>query len=1118
MIRKILFIIISLVLFLPIIFARNVDVTITDVELLEHSNKVTAYDGEIHEDTINLDLKFKFVDDYAKYKITIISKESEDFNLAVSSNNKYLNVEVNPTLVKANTVNEIYITVKYNEQIPSDLIDNDLKAQVGLIFLDDDNNVVNPNTMNDFIPIFLPFFVSILFFAFLIIFKNKKNITRYVLFFLLLLSFIPICVGALRKYHMIIHIDYIVQHLVVEFDKGIAVNGKINELSENHSILRFSRSYVLPDYVEKNVKNEMLELNDYETDEDDIEVSKSFFEHNNTYNIIDCYEDSSGEKIYVIESDMFVPIEKDVKSAPLIGNVEIIGGFNENMSESAFVNKMKVAYENDGFGAAIFKYKNTDKVEYYLYNPKTESVYLVNENDFYENLVTNLSYQEKLQLFSSYIDILSSINSDLPIFGWFDDGTLYYYVDYKYPLLNSDSSKMFYNLSNMKYVDGIETIESTNTKTMNSMFYGCNSLLELNLSNFDMSNVKDVYSMVYGLNELEKLITPKKYFTKDDMSISLLRTFELENNADEIYTFLDVYSPLQTTLIIQDMAKFTDGYSFAMRIKNLAGTYTTAYTGSNSSIERIARSNVLPSNFIASFKNTLSATNSSFPIYVWYSSSDKTLYYYTKAKKIYLNEYSNYMFYGLAGLKIIDDFDNVDTSKVVNMREMFRSDYNLSDFSFLKKWDTSNVENMYGLFAGCSKLVDLTNLSLWDTSNVTDMGSLFQYDYYIKSLHGLENWNTSKVTNMSYMFDKGAQYSSTISMSVESLTPLLNWDTGNVTNMKNMFFGCTNIESLHGLENWDVSKVTDMHEMFSGGIRGVANRLDTNISDISALSNWDTSNVTDMGAMFSGGKMKDLNALKNWNVSKVKNINQMFGYCKYLQDITGLKNWDTSSLVTLSGAFEYAGSLVSGAFIGDLSGWDVSNVSNFSYMFWSTGNSASNFNIGDLGQWDLSNATNFYYMFNNSGIASTTWNIGDLSSWDVSNVTNMDYMFYHAGFTSNNWGIGDLSNWDTRKVTSMKYMFCAISHNKLIKPLGTIHIYGANIDGMFQNTQGAIATLNVHHRPASYSGLFFDAANKNGAKIIVNHTEDVSFRDLKHTTEILNGTWGNIVEGEILDQ
>ena len=65
---------------------------------------------------------------------------------------------------------------------------------------------------------------------------------------------------------------------------------------------------------------------------------------------------------------------------------------------------------------------------------------------------------------------------------------------------------MFYGCSSLKELN-LSNFNTNNVKDMRSMFFGCSSLKELNLSNFNTNNVRDMIKMFYGCsNELIKKI------------------------------------------------------------------------------------------------------------------------------------------------------------------------------------------------------------------------------------------------------------------------------------------------------------------------------------------------------------------------------------------------------------------------------------------------------------------------------------------------------------------------------------------------------------------------------------------------------------------------------------
>ena len=148
------------------------------------------------------------------------------------------------------------------------------------------------------------------------------------------------------------------------------------------------------------------------------------------------------------------------------------------------------------------------------------------------------------------------------------------------------------------------------------------------------------------------------------------------------------------------------------------------------------------------------------------------------------NQDSRGLFSNLRKLKTIQDLENLDTSQVTDMFEMFYSFRGLTSLN-LSNWDTSQVTNMSEMFANC---VDLTSLDLsnWNTSKVTNMYSMFRDSLHLISLN-LSNWDTSQVTNMYKMFSN-CNYLTSLNLS--------HWDTSKVTNMSEMFRNCVCVNHL----------------------------------------------------------------------------------------------------------------------------------------------------------------------------------------------------------------------------------------------------------------------------------------------------------------------------------
>ena len=237
------------------------------------------------------------------------------------------------------------------------------------------------------------------------------------------------------------------------------------------------------------------------------------------------------------------------------------------------------------------------------------------------------------------------------------------------------------------------------------------------------------------------------------------------------------YNKTSTTTLyagwVYKTAKFDTGVKFVIKMKELAGNTDVTYHTPDTNITSVRRSATAPTAENMTPTHKISASDSVMPIYMWYDNG--TIYWWSDAAIVYLNELSYGMFRNLKSLTYIDTTD-FNTSKVTDMSEMFEYSNSLTT-------------------------LDLSN---FDTSNVTDMNYMFNYNSSLTTLD-LSNFNTSKVTNMQGMF---AECTNLTSLNISS------FDTSEVTNMVSMFRNCNSLTSLD-VSNFNTSKVTNMNSMFS---------------------------------------------------------------------------------------------------------------------------------------------------------------------------------------------------------------------------------------------------------------------------------------------------------------
>lgn len=216
---------------------------------------------------------------------------------------------------------------------------------------------------------------------------------------------------------------------------------------------------------------------------------------------------------------------------------------------------------------------------------------------------------------------------------------------------------------------------------------------------------------------------------------------------------------------------------------------------------------------------------------------------------IQANPDSSYLFYDLPATKEIN-FDNFDTSEMINMNYMFRE--TAVTHLDLTTFDTSKVTNMEWTFeGGKSETIDLSS---FDTSNVTTMSYSFR-SLAVKNLD-LSSFDTSNVISMYCMFNGNKA----------TKLDLSNFNTENVRSMEDMFSACsaTSID----VSSFDTSQVYSMYNMFC------------NLWFVTELNltSFDTKGVTYMNRMFQNSqKLKNIYVSNDWVIAP-QNYN-MFGGC-----------------------------------------------------------------------------------------------------------------------------------------------------------------------------------------------------------------------------------------------
>ena len=605
-----------------------------------------------------------------------------------------------------------------------------------------------------------------------------------------------------------------------------------------------------------------------------------------------------------------------------------------------------------------------------------------------------------------------------------------YYVN-----INSENDKNIIKvefsqtISNLEYmfsfINSIISIDLSNFDTsdisiMDSMFSGCSSLVSLNLNNFDTSNVRNMADL---FSWCKSLISIDLSHINTNNVVNMNSMF----NGCESLTSLDL-SNFDTSKVTEMISMFSQCYSLTTldlsNFKTSKITYIRYMFDRCTSLISLDLSNFDTSNVIYMeymFRGCNSLKNLNI------------LNFNTSTVK-----YMQYMFSGCASL-ISLNLNHFNTLNVLNMEYMFSGCTALKELK-INNFQISNIENFEFMFENCYSLISLDLFPI-NITNFPNFVYMFKncfsltsikltnfYQPYISKKYSfnmaglfygcdslvsvdLYNFNTSYAQNMSYLF---SGCSSLKSLNLNYLeTPMLRYAQfmfsdctslidlninelyfSNVNNMKGIFSGCKSLKEIN-LDKLDTSNVENMAYMFSECI-----------SLISLNFNLTTLKVKVISYMFNECvSLISLN-LNNFDTSQVTNMEYIFNDCSSLTSIN-LTNFNTSKTTNMKGLFSGCSSL----FFLNLSNFDTSKVTTMEYMF----NDCINLKGLYLDNLNTLNVKNMGHMFSGC-ISIISLNI---TNFNTSMVTNMEYMFSDCRLIK----ILNISNFNTSIVTKMKGMF-----------------------------------------------------------------------------------------------
>jgi len=281
-------------------------------------------------------------------------------------------------------------------------------------------------------------------------------------------------------------------------------------------------------------------------------------------------------------------------------------------------------------------------------------------------------------------------------------------------MLMTCMTRMFYGCNQLKYID-LSNFDTSNVEDMNGMFDNCTSLEFLDISNFKVSKVNCMESMFNEVNKLKYIsiynIQYNEYF-KSNISNEFHNTnYLIVCQNEDIITNENIINACcdynNNNLKCNPLNYITVYYS-----KDII--YQNGFKNNNEEVKEYRKGVDLINN------DTHTIFSSSE--YLEIKLGSKLEISLSKSSKSLANFFdSNYD----ENLKYIISIDlsHLDSSKITNMNSLFK-DCNSLETIIFTGFNTSIVSNMSEIFSGCSALKEL-DLNNFITNSVTDMNKMF---------------------------------------------------------------------------------------------------------------------------------------------------------------------------------------------------------------------------------------------------------------------------------------------------------------------------------------------------------------------------------------------------------
>ena len=499
----------------------------------------------------------------------------------------------------------------------------------------------------------------------------------------------------------------------------------------------------------------------------------------------------------------------------------------------------------------------------------------------------------------------------------------------------TNTARWFYEMRNLESITGLSYLITSEVMRMNEMFSRCYKLTSLDLDGFNTSKVTDISEMFRGCSALQTILVSNGWRLSDMALASSGNMFKDctslvggrgttydAAHVDATYAHIDrpgnpgyftdkeesvpyvVYTAADNTLTFYYDSDRSDhtGVSYDLNTDdNNPAWYTD---GTNANVTRVV--------FDPSFTDAHPTTT-----YSWFS--------------------------GMENLQSIEGFENLNTSEVTRMDNMFYSCKALTDLD-LTSFNTAKVTSMENMFSICSGLLRI-DLTSFNTAKVTNMRFMFGSCKSLRAIFVGPDWSTISINFL---------YSEHMFYDCKSLIGGLGttYDVNHTDKAYAHLDGGTsnpgyltdkNLPVAYVVYTADNGTLTFYYDAKRGYHTGTFYNLNADSNNPAWLIDGTNANVTrvvfDLSftdarptttySWFSGMQnLQSIEGIEYLNTSEVTRMNYMFYDCKALTSLD-LSHFNTSMVTSMRSMF----SLCSGLLRIDLTSFNTSNLTRMDNMF-----------------------------------------------------------------------------------------------------------------------------------------------------------------------------------------